>query len=233
MAEVDMAKRLIKWNRPNQIGYFVYQYAKLRMLDFFYNCIQKYVDKSDYSLCEMDTDSLYLSLSDSSLESVLKPETRREFFENYREWFPSPACDAHYHDYVNVRSNSQTWAPECTDCHARKTFDKRTPGLFKLEWSGDGCVALTSKTYICFGGNQGFKDIKVASKGLSTSLNQLTKEIYLNVLDTKKPGGGINKGFRPINNKMLTYEQFRDALPYLYIKRKVMSDGVSTIPLDI
>ena len=233
MVEVDMAKRSITWNRPNQIGYFVYQYAKLRMLDFFYNCIQKYVDKADYSLCQMDTDSIYMSLSGDSLESVLRPETRKEFFENYNTWFPSPACDKHMQDFVDVKTSKHEWSPECTDCLARKVYDRRTPGLFKLEWSGEGCVALTSKTYVCFGGNQGFKETKVASKGLSTSLNQLTKDMYLNVLVTKKPGGGINRGFRPINHKIMTYEQFRDALPYLYIKRKVCADGVSTTPLDI
>ena len=40
-----------------------YQYAKLRMLQFHYDCVDKYVDRADYELCEMDTDSLYLVLT--------------------------------------------------------------------------------------------------------------------------------------------------------------------------
>ena len=30
-------------------------------------------------------------------------------------------------------------------------YDKRTPGLFKVEWEGLGIVSLCSKTYYCFG----------------------------------------------------------------------------------
>ena len=53
------------------------------------------------------------------------------------------------------------------------------------------------------------------------------------VLETKRPRGGLNRGFRTMDHKVITYEQSRDALPYLYIKRKVGPDGVSTTPLDI
>ena len=43
-------------------------------------------------------------------------------------------------DYVH-------WFPRtCCSEHAR--FDKRTVGLFKLEWQGDCLISLCSKTYI-------------------------------------------------------------------------------------
>ena len=61
--EVEMLKKTIDWDLPLQIGFFVYQYAKLRMLEFYYDFIDKYIDRTDFQLCEMDTDSLYLALS--------------------------------------------------------------------------------------------------------------------------------------------------------------------------
>ena len=110
-----------------------------------------------------------------------------------------------------------------------------------MEYQGDGIVALTSKTYICFSNNvekttddePDEVNIKTASKGLNKSLNKLTKEHYLNVLRTMKNGGGINKGIKTDSRKMFTYQQTRDCLSYLYIKRKVESDGIRTTPLDV
>ena len=42
---------------PLQIGAAVYHLAKLKMLDFYYNFIDKYIDRTDFELLEMDTDS--------------------------------------------------------------------------------------------------------------------------------------------------------------------------------
>lgn len=36
-----------------------------------------------------------------------------------------------------------------------------------------------------------------------------------------------------MDNSMYTYTQVRDAFSYFYPKRKVLEDGVTTIPLDI
>jgi hypothetical protein len=43
----------------------------------------------------------------------------------------------------------------------------------------------------------------------------------------------MNKGFRVVNNEMVTYIQQKKGLSYVYDKRKVLADGVSTAPLDI
>ena len=42
--------------RPFQIGIAVYQLAKLRMLEFYYD-LDRYVDRRDFELIQMDTDS--------------------------------------------------------------------------------------------------------------------------------------------------------------------------------
>ena len=78
--------------------------------------------------------------------------------------------------------------------------DKRTPGLFKVEWQGEGFVGLCSKTYCCFGA----KD-KYSTKGLK-------------------------RGFRTRHGSIFTYIQERSALTYFYAKRRVQPDGISTSP---
>ena len=72
-------KKTIKLNLPIQVGFFVYQYAKLRMLQFYYDFLDKYLDRSDFQMCEMDTDSAYIAIAGESVESLVKPELKAEF----------------------------------------------------------------------------------------------------------------------------------------------------------
>ena len=69
--EVQSCKKKIKLNLPMQIGFFVYQYAKLRMLQFYFDFMDKYLDRSDFQYCEMDTDSAYIVIGNAgqSVES--------------------------------------------------------------------------------------------------------------------------------------------------------------------
>ncbi len=73
---MELSKKAIKLDLPLHIGFFVYQYAKLKMLAFYFDFLDFYVDRSDFQLCEMDTDSFYMALSGPSLEAVIKPEKR-------------------------------------------------------------------------------------------------------------------------------------------------------------
>ena len=61
--EVQMAHKVMKNDIPKQIGLFVLQYAKLRMLQFYYDCLDRYLDRSDFEMAQMDTDSLYFAVS--------------------------------------------------------------------------------------------------------------------------------------------------------------------------
>ncbi len=53
--QVTSKKKSIKYNLPIQLGFFVYQYAKLRMLAFFFDVIDRFISREDYCLLEMDT----------------------------------------------------------------------------------------------------------------------------------------------------------------------------------
>ena len=82
--EVVLSKSKLKWDLTIQIGYFVHQYAKLRMLEFHYDCVDKYLDRSNYQLCEPDTNSLYLAFSTDSFEDAVKPELNFFFTETMK-----------------------------------------------------------------------------------------------------------------------------------------------------
>ena len=56
--EVEKAKKKLDINLPIPIGYFILQYAKLHMLQFYYDYLDVYVDRDDFVYCEMDTDSV-------------------------------------------------------------------------------------------------------------------------------------------------------------------------------
>ena len=75
--------------------------------------------------------------------------------------------------------------------------------------------------------------IKKACKGLSTKLNKFNFETYLDVLETKRSGVGVNKGFVCKHHQVFTYTQKRSGLGFFYGKRKVLGDGISTSPLDL
>ena len=55
---MEKAKKKLDINLPIPIGYFILQYAKLHMLQFYYDYLDVYVDRDDFVYCEMDTDSV-------------------------------------------------------------------------------------------------------------------------------------------------------------------------------
>ena len=226
--EVALNKSVVRYNLPLHIGSFVYQYAKLRMLQFYYDFIDRYVDRSLFQYCEMDTDSAYIALAGESIDDLVRPELREHFFQHRSEWLPAECCDEHKGDYVETRLAGRTWTATEPCCLARKAFDKRTPGLFKVEWCGDGFIGLCRKTYYCFGATN-----KCTTKGLNKRQNNIDKDAFLDVLTNRRSGSGVNRGFRVHNSTVMTYVQEREALTYFYAKRKVLADGLTTAPLDI
>jgi len=204
--EVSSKPRIVMQNMPIQIAFNVLNDAKLRMLQFYYDCIDKYIDRRDYQYMYMDTDSAYMSLSGGDINNLIKPGMRTEFETDKNNWFPR------------------------TDTYEHKAYDKRKPGLFKKEWSGSGMIALTSKTYYCFGSEN-----KLSCKGTQKDRNEslLNEDSYKSCLDSGSTINCTNKGFRFINKTMKTYEQEKVGITSIYVKGIVMSDGVHVRPLDL
>jgi hypothetical protein len=208
--EVFSSKRKIKMNVPLQVGAAVYDLAKLRMLEFYFDFIDYYIDRSSFQYLQMDTDSAYIAFSAQNFEDLIKPELKEHYLQNKYKWFPRD----------DTKENAK--------------FDKRTPGLFKVEYTGKSLIGLCPKMYFVEGSDNEEKKYKFSSKGIQKDKNDITKERFQNVL--QNPGYKdvcINRGFRVINNHMITYTQEKKGMSYYYDKRIVLSDGVSTLPLPI
>ena len=65
--------------RPYQCGNAVYQLTKLRMLEFYYDFLEKYFSRKDFELCYMDTDSFYLAMCGDSLDEIVRPEIKQAY----------------------------------------------------------------------------------------------------------------------------------------------------------
>ena len=53
--KVTSQKKSITYDLPLQIGFWTYQHAKLTMLSFYYDVIDRFISRDDFSLLEMDT----------------------------------------------------------------------------------------------------------------------------------------------------------------------------------
>ena len=62
--EVELAKAEIEHREPIIVGFFILQYAELRMLELYYNFFDRFCEVNKFEELEMDTDSLYLALSE-------------------------------------------------------------------------------------------------------------------------------------------------------------------------
>ena len=120
--EVRQRKKQVTITRPYQCGIAVYQLAKLRMLEFYYDFLDKFCDRRDFELIQMDTDSFYMALSANDFDEIIKPEMKELYKEEKKNWL-------------------------VTD-----EYSKRVPGLFKAEFQGKRMIALTSKCYFADSG---------------------------------------------------------------------------------
>ena len=216
--ELQMAKEKIVMDLPTQLGYNILQLAKLRMLQFKYDFLDVFrLDKS-FEYLEMDTDSAYLALAGKTLEAITKPSKKQELWS---QKFNN--CNN-----LNFSAEHAYFPRECCTDHI--AYDKRMPGLFKIEAEGTSMIALCSKTYIL---KQKNDKLKFSCKGTNKSALVEPYNIYKSVLQTGKPYKATNQGFRTRDGTVYTYEQEKSGIAYFYCKREVLADGIHTRPLNI
>ena len=115
-------------------------------------------------------------------------------------------------------------------CQQFSAFDKKTPGKLKLEFQGERMVYLCSKPYVICSENQTKRSAKDFHKNKTTWAFKTTWILCSrNKALRKKP-----IGFKlDSHHQLSTYQQCKRGLTFLYPKRKVLEDGISTIPLDL
>ena len=85
--EVELVKSEIEHRKPIFVGFFILQYAELRMLEVYHNLFVKYCDVTKFEELERDTDSLYLALAEEELYDCIRPDKERKWID-----FRSPDC---------------------------------------------------------------------------------------------------------------------------------------------
>ena len=112
--EITSLKKVIKQNMPVQGAAMIFSQAKLRMLQFVYDFIDKYIDRKDYQLCYTDTDSMWIAFSsENPFEDLIKPELKEEF---------------------NTIRNTYLTSDK---------YSERTPGLLKTEYKASELTCLS------------------------------------------------------------------------------------------
>ena len=76
--EVEFVTAEIEHREPIIVGFFILQYAKLRMLELYYNSFERFCGVNKFQEVEMDTDSLYLALSEKELYNCIREESEVE-----------------------------------------------------------------------------------------------------------------------------------------------------------
>ena len=199
----------IEHGEPIIVGFFILQYAQLRMLECFYKFFKKFCDTEKYEELEMDTDSLYLALSEENLEDTLRPEKTNEW-----EAILSRDCS----DSFTANATDNFFPRTC--CSAHKKHDKRERGLFKEEFRCSEMLCLCSTTYCCY--DRKSNKYKFSSKGPNKRTladcgdGPISK--YRKVLEEAVNVTSTNRGSRTMKHSVATYEQTKKGFVLLLPK---------------
>ena len=220
--EIELAKAQIWHKEPTIVGFFILQYANLRMLELYYNFFTRFCDVHKFEELEMDTDSLYLAPAEKELEDCIRPDMRAEWQKlRSNDCVDKLTTDAVANFFLR------------TYCVKQKQHDKREPGLFEDEFRCTEMLCLGCKTYCCYDVTS--NKLKFSSKGLNKRVSEQSGDGPLEknrrVLNKKVNVTSNNKGFRTNNHSVANYEHVKKGLPYFYPKKIVETDGIHTQPL--
>ena len=81
--EIEMSKGVVTYTLQLHIGFYVYQYAKLHMLQFYYDFVDRYVERPLFQYCEMGTESAYSALAGKSIDDLVVD--RENYFRHRSE----------------------------------------------------------------------------------------------------------------------------------------------------
>ena len=194
MFEIELAKAQVEHEEPIIVGFFIFQYAKLRILELYHNFFTRFCDITKFE------DSLYLALAEKELEDCTRPEKRDE-----GQRLRSNDCiDSFTADAV------ANFFPR-TNFVKHKQHDKREPGLLKEEFRCTEIRCLCSRTCCCHDATS--DKLKFSSKDLNKRVLEQSGdgllERYRRVLNEKINFISNKRGFRTNKHSVATYEHFK------------------------
>ena len=133
--EVELVKLEIEHREQIIVGFFILQYAKLRMLEFDYNFFKKFCDTDKYEELEVDIDSLYSTLSEESLEDVFSQKKTGEW-----DQLRSKDCTDNF--TANATDN---FSPEFNGMSTRNMMVTESRDFLKKSLDGQNCCTCVAK----------------------------------------------------------------------------------------
>ena len=172
----------------------------------------------------MDTDSLYLALSEKELYDCIRKKS-------IAEWGSLRTEDCK--DDFTANATTNFFPRTCFTKHMK--HDQREPVFFKEEFRCTEMLCLSSKTYCCYDSNSNkYKfSSKILSKRTLEDCSDGPMAKYRKVLDEFINVTSTNRGFRTVHHSVATYEQTKKGLSYFYPKRIVDADVIHTRLLNL
>ena len=135
--EMEVVKSKYEQKETISVGFFILQYAKLRMLELYYRFFDKYCNVTKFEKPEIDTDSFYLALSENDLYDRIRPAMKKVWNS-----LQSEDCTDEF------SANSKTIFP-LTSCAKHKKHDRLELGLFKEKFFCTEMICSCSITFCC------------------------------------------------------------------------------------
>ena len=176
--KVEKSKKKINLDLPIHLGVFILNYAKLQMLEFYYDFLDYYLPREDFHMLEMDTDSDYLGITAENVEDLIslseKSVTGSSLHSHLKfVQFEKEQFEREKHNWFVTQLTPQ---------------GKCTPGLFKVEFKGDKMIGLCSKSYCIelFATENSPAQVKFSMKGVNKGQFKNPVPHYEHVLTTKQ-----------------------------------------------
>ena len=206
------------------LGFLYSNTLNLDCWSFTTTFFERFCDVNKVEELELDTDSLYLALSERELYDCIREESKAEW-----SLLRTKDCE----DDFTANATTNFFPRICCTKHIK--HDKREPSLFTEVFRCTERLCLCRKTYCCYDSNS--NKYKFSSKnsnkrtledcgdGPMAKLRKVLDE-FVNVTST-------NRGFRSVQHSVATYEQTKKGLSYFYPRTLVDADGIYTRPLSL
>ena len=223
--EVESKHSKIVYDQIRMVGATIFGRAKVSVLKFYYDFIKEIMSPDNYVLMETDTDSIYLALKHERFEDNIAPDK----FDRYEEI---------KHEYFITE---------------QAKYGKRQPNRYKVECEGHFMLALCSKSYCVY--NENTNAVKYSLKGVQKKQlfthtaedddedeeynpSKNVYKLYKSALKTSSQSNAkseiaTNRGLKRRYQHVVMYEQEKTMFSSFYCKRRVLHDGIRTVPLDI
>ena len=77
------------------------------MLEFYYDFLDKFCDRRDFELIQMDTDSFYMALSAEDFDEIIKPEMKELYKEEKKNWLVTDEYSKRVPGYLKQNSKEK------------------------------------------------------------------------------------------------------------------------------